>query len=244
MNHPRRLAWVFPFLLPLPAAAGPPYVTDDPEPTEIGHFEIYAFGAGTRTIDGSGGAAGLDISYGGAPDLQLSVTVPIEYNHPTGSPFIGGLGNVELAAKYRFIHQETAGVDVAIFPRVFLPSGSSHVGDQHVTFFLPLWIGRQTGRWGTFGGGGCAINRRNGSKDYCLVGWAVTYKALENLEFGAEIYHQTPDASGSRHLTGVSAGIRYDVTDTFHLVGSMGPGIQNANQMDQLSWYAALLFTF
>jgi hypothetical protein len=30
-------------LLSLPALAGPPYITDDPEPTDTGHYEIYFF---------------------------------------------------------------------------------------------------------------------------------------------------------------------------------------------------------
>ncbi len=224
------LALALILLLPMTAEAGPPYVTDDPEPTDLGHFEVYLFGAGTRDVSGKAGAAGLDISYGAAPDLQLSVTVPVAYESPLGGPTIGGLGNVELAAKYRVLHQEESGVDVAIFPRVFLPSGSPRVGDQHASFFLPIWIGRDLGRWGTFGGGGCAINRGGDSQDFCMLGWAVTYKVRDNLEIGAEIYHQTPDAKGSRATTGVGAGVRYDVSDTFHLVGAIGPGIQKSSQ--------------
>ena len=48
------------------ALAAPPYVTDDPQPTEYGHYEIYAFTAGTTTMDGTGGQAGFDLNYGGA----------------------------------------------------------------------------------------------------------------------------------------------------------------------------------
>jgi len=36
-----------------PALAGPPYVSDDPEPTDYKHFEIYSFGNGTTTNAGS-----------------------------------------------------------------------------------------------------------------------------------------------------------------------------------------------
>jgi len=231
-------------LLPLPALAGPPYVTDDPAPTDYRHYEIYVFGSGTHTADGTGGATGLDISYGAAPDLQLSVTLPIAYDHPRGSPFVGGPGNIEIATKYRFLHQEDVGVDVAVFPRIFLPSISHRVGEQHATFFLPVWIGKHTGSWGAFGGGGCAINRGGGSRNYCLFGWAVTYKPSEKLEVGVELYHQTPGAVGARHTTSVGVGAHYDVNETFHLVGSIGSGIQNASQTNQMSWYTALLLTF
>lgn len=238
------LTFALVLLLPLSAIAGPPYVTDDPEPTDTGHFEIYLFGAGTHTLDGADGAAGLDFNYGAAKDLQLSATFPIAYEHPVGAPIIGGLGNVELAAKYRFLHQEDFGVDVVVFPRVFLPSGSHRVGDQHAVFFLPVWLGREIGAWTTFGGGGCAINRGDGSQDYCLLGWAVTRKIADDLEIGAEIYHQTPDAKGARTSTSLGVGARYDLNETFHIVTSIGPGIQNARETNQWSWYSAVLFTF
>jgi hypothetical protein len=35
-----------------PAIAGPPFVSDDPEPTEYQHFEIYTFNNGTNEYAG------------------------------------------------------------------------------------------------------------------------------------------------------------------------------------------------
>ena len=66
----------------IPALAGPPYMTDDPEPTDYRHFEIYTFTNGTATRDGTSGEGGIDFNYGGAPNLQLSATVPAGYNVP------------------------------------------------------------------------------------------------------------------------------------------------------------------
>lgn len=230
--------------LPSAAFAGPPYITDDPDPTETGHYEIYLFASGTRTQDGKDGAFGLDMSWGAAPDLQLSLTVPVAFENSNGGPFIGGVGNVEIAAKYRILHQETIGIDLSVFPRVFLPSASNRVGDQHASLFLPVWLGKHMGQWTTFGGGGCALSDAADSKDFCLVAWAVTYRVHDDLELGAEIYHQTPDAVGGLHTTGLGFGARYDKSETLHFVGSIGPGIQNADETNQLSAYAAVLFTF
>ena len=61
-------------LLARPALAGPPYVSDDPEPTDYKHFEIYTFSNGTATRGDIAGASGIDFNYGAAPDLQLTVT--------------------------------------------------------------------------------------------------------------------------------------------------------------------------
>jgi len=239
--------WVSAFILLFgteTAFAGPPYVTDDPEPTDQGHFEIYAFGAGTTTRDGRDGEAGIDFNYGGAEDLQLTAVLPVSYEtlHDRGT--VAGIGNIELAAKYRFLHQDGFGWDVALFPRLFLPSLSAHVGDCHASFLLPLWIAKDFGAWSTFGGGGCALNNGDGSKTYCLAGWALTRQVLPALRIGAEIYHQTADTRDGKASTGVGVGATYDLSKSYHLMASYGPGIQNAAETNRTSWYAALLMTF
>lgn len=227
-----------------PALAGPPYVSDDPETTDYGHFEIYAFGSGTSTGDGTDGEAGIDFNYGAGRDLQLTAVVPVSYSSPAGGETIRGFGNIELAAKYRFLHQESSGLDVAIFPRVFLPSLSNHVGERHAALFVPLWADKDWGPWSAFGGGGCALNRGDGSQDYCLVGLGLTRRVLPALTLGVEIYHQTADTRGGKPSTGVGAGFTYDLDGHYHLMASIGPGIQNPSATDRYSWYTALLFTF
>lgn len=226
------------------ALAGPPYVTDDPDPTPYGHFEIYAFSAGTATRDGREGETGIDFNYGGAEDLQLTAVLPLAYETPRRRGTLAGVGNIELAAKFRFLHQEDFGWDVSVFPRVFLPSLSAHVGNKHISFLLPLWVGKDFGNWSTFGGGGCALNNGEGSKNYCQAGWALTRKVLPELTLGAEIYHQTADTQGGKASTGLGFGATYDLSDNYHLMASYGPGIQNAAETNRRSWYAALLMTF
>ena len=117
-----------------PALAAPLYLTDDPESTDYQHFEINNFTNGTATRANSSGEAGIDINYGGAPNLQLTATVPAAYSVANGDPLVGGFGTVELAAKYRFLTQQNFGLDVAVFPTVFLPSGTANVGVRHVSY--------------------------------------------------------------------------------------------------------------
>ena len=227
-----------------PAFAGPPYVTDDPEPTDYGHFEIYAFTGGTAARDGTAGAAGIDFNYGGAPDLQLTAVLPLEYDSPARPGTVAGIGNIELAAKYRFLHQEDFGWDVAVFPRVFLPSASRDVGDRHAAFLLPVWVEKDFGKWSTFGGGGCALNNGGGGRDYCLAGWALTREIVPALHLGAEVYRQSAGTRGGRASAGLSVGATYDLSQNYHLMASFGPGIENAAETNRYSWYAATLFTF
>lgn len=226
------------------AEAGPPFVSDDPQPTDYGHFEIYAFSQGGEARDGVATASGIDFNYGALPNLQVTAVLPVEVSYPAHGPRVAGVGNIELAAKYKFLHQDDFGWDVAVFPRVFLPSASVLVGERHASFLLPIWLQKDFGDWSTFGGGGCVINRGGASQDYCLMGWALTRHILSNLTLGAEIVHQGADSKGGRASTGIGAGVIYDLSDTIHLLTYVGPGLQNAAETARTNWYTSLLFTF
>lgn len=56
-------------------------MSDDPEPTDYKHFEIYTFNNGTNTGGGTGGETGIDFNHGAAPDLQLTATLPAGYEY-------------------------------------------------------------------------------------------------------------------------------------------------------------------
>jgi hypothetical protein len=226
------------------ALAGPPYRTDDPEPTDYGHYEIYAFSNGIVTENGTTGAGGIDFNYGGAPNLQLSATLPVGYALSDGGALLGGPSNVELAAKYRFLTQANFGLDVAIFPRVFLPSASPNIGESHAAFLLPIWVEKDWDKWSAFGGGGCEINRGGNSQDFCLTGLVITNQVTSKLQVGLEIFHQTSDTQGGSATTSLGTGVRYDLSEHYHLLGYVGHGIENAQANDRLDWYAAVLFTF
>jgi Putative MetA-pathway of phenol degradation len=232
------------FALARPALAGPPYVSDDPEPTDYKHFEIYTFSNGTATRGDIGGAAGIDFNYGAAPNLQLTATLPAGFDRPASGETSFGLSNIELAAKYRFLRQDSFGLDVSIFPRVFLPSGSPNIGNHTASVLLPVWVQKDWGGgWSAFGGGGCVISGRT-SQNFCLTGGVATYQLLPKLQLGAELFHQTADGNGTPASTTVGLGARYDLNDTYHLLGYVRREIQNTNETDQYSWYASVLFTF
>lgn len=227
-----------------PAAAGPPYMTDDPEPTDYQHFEIYAYTDGMAAQSGTSGQSGIDFNYGAASNLQLTATVPADYDFSAGSAAEAGFGNVELAAKYRFLTQQNFGLDVAVFPRLILPSVSTEIGEPHASFLLPLWLEKDWGKWSAFGGGGCELNRGGDSQDFCEVGLVVTNQVEKDLQVGLEIFHQSADTIGGQDMTSIGAGARYDLNDHFHLLGYLGRGIENTNETDRFNWYTSVLFTF
>ncbi len=226
------------------AYAGPPYVTDDPQPTDYGHYEVYFFDGGTAVSAGTTSEAGIDFNYGGLPNLQLTAVIPVEFDDPVDANSARGLGNIQLAMKYRFLRAADSGWDVSVFPRVFLSSASSAVGDHHTAVLLPLWAQKDWDRWSTFGGGGCELNHGADATDFCILGWVLTRKITDSLQLGGEIYYQGADTRGGKASTGVGAGVTYDLNTHLHLMGSIGPGLQNAAQANRYTWYAALLLTY
>jgi hypothetical protein len=228
----------------MPAWAGPPYVADDPEPTEFGHYEIYFFATGENNREGRTGAAGIDFNYGATPDLQLTAVLPIVDEHAGDEHARTGVGNIELAGKYRFVHQQEIGWDIAVFPRVFVTSASHGVGERHTSFLLPLWFEKDWKNWSTFGGGGWVFNRGPGAQDFYLAAWALVRDLTPTLQLGAEIQHQSPEARSGKASTGVGVGMKYDASRHWHLLAYGAPGVQNAPETVRYAWYASILLTF
>src|SRR5271154_597600 len=74
--------------------AGPPYLTDDPEPVDFRHWEIYLATVPTQNAAGwSGTPPQLETNYGAAPNLQLSLTIPLSFAASRGSTTHFGYGD-------------------------------------------------------------------------------------------------------------------------------------------------------
>jgi hypothetical protein len=223
------------------ARAGPPYVTDDPEPTDTGHWEIYNFVSGAGTPGDLVGEAGFDINYGGAKNLQLTAVIPAAFQNANE---IGG-GDIQLAVKYRFLQQQAGSwtPDVAFFPRVFLATGTRY-DPERPGLFLPIWAEKDWGPWSVFGGGGIQLNPGAGERNFWQSGLAVSRSFGARFSLGAEIYHQTPQDLTARDFTGVNLGATYQLSHHWTLMISGGPGVQHARQEGQYDFYAALLASY
>lgn len=111
-------------LLGVAAHAGPPFRTDDPQPVDPGHLELYLFAAGQRAAAGSTGVGpAVEFNYGILPDVQFHAIVPYAYNRPQDAPARAGLGNTEAGSKVRFIHETATLPQVGIFPLVEISTG-------------------------------------------------------------------------------------------------------------------------
>ncbi len=226
----RRLrAWAFfvALLVPEIAIAGPPYLTDDPQPTDPGHWEIYNFAQATAGDGALLGESGLDINYGGAKDLQLTAVLPIGFDNESGFSAAGlrtGTGMIELAAKYKFLHQTSDGwlPDVSVFPRFLIPT-QHNFGYDRTNFFLPIWAEKDFGPWSVFGGGGYELNPGPGARDFWQGGIAVNRTISERLQLGVEVYGQTSDTAAGDAYTAVNFGVTYKLVEHWSLLASAGP---------------------
>lgn len=224
-----------------PAAAGPPYDTDDPVPTDLAHWEIYAFGQGARAGSTFEGATGFDLNYGALPGIQLTATLPLDFVRGPGGSI--GLGDVELGVKYQFLRRERAGLSMAFFPRIILPTAVARGGTGKAGALLPVWVQQDMGRWSLFGGGGYAINPGVGNRNYWQAGLAATRRMSDRLSLGIEATHLTRDSIGGVATTTLGVGATWRLKGPVSLIGSAGPSF-SGGRGDRYHAYVALLFNF
>ena len=211
-------------LVPGAAFAGPPYETDDPEPTDLGRFEVYAFTA----LDGAAGdrsaAAGFDLNYGPVEDLQLTATLPLDYGRAKGSDhWSGGVGDVEVGAKYRFFKNERRGQSLAVFPRVILPTARKGASTGRTRMLIPLWGQQDFGKLSIFGGGGYEINPGEGNRNFWQGGIAITRDLGHGVTLGGEIKRQGRDADDAEAVTSLGLGSIIHIHGPYSLLVSAGP---------------------
>ena len=203
--------------------AGPPYETDDPEPTDFHHWEIYNFVDLDGRSSNVAGEAGFDLNYGAAKDLQLTATLPLAFSHSAENGWRTGQGDVELGAKYRFVHDAKAGLEAAIFPRIILPSAAAGLGGMRTRFLLPIWIQKDIGKTSMFGGGGYEINPGSGNRDFWQAGLALTHDFSDRLQLGTEINWQSADAINGHPTIGADIGMIRKLGGPYSLLVAGGP---------------------
>jgi len=211
------------------AHAGPPFLTDDPEPVEFRHFEFYTFSTFDRSADGYGvSVPAIELNMGAAPELQLHIVVPMQVSAPFQGPNNFGIGDIEIGAKYRFL-QEKGARQVGVFPMVEALSGdaSRGLGNGQTWFKLPVWVQKDLGHgWLTYGGGGYLVNPAPGMRNHPFFGRQIQKDINKKLTLGAEWFNpgRASFATGNSHI--LNAGGFYNFTENFCLLFSAGHSIQ------------------
>jgi hypothetical protein len=209
--------------------AGPPFLTDDPEPVDYRHWEAYFFSTYDRSADATGiqGPA-VEFNVGAAPNLQLHLVVPWAWNQPGGSLLRSGWGDVELGVKYRFLQEAENRPQLGIFPMVELPTGNASrgLGNGQAWFRIPLWIQKSWGPWTTYGGGGWAVNHALGQRAHAFGGWLLQRELSERLTLGGELFAQGADTPDGRGFAVANVGGFVNFTPGFSLLFSTGGSVR------------------
>lgn len=205
--------------------AGPPYLTDDPEPVETHHWETYLFATG-QSLNGAheGLAPAFEANYGPFTDAQIQFQIPMAYGDGDDGHRHRGYGDTQLGFKYRFVHETEWVPQISIYPQLQAPTGRAEegLGAGHWRVFLPLWLQKGFGSWTTCGGGGWCRNPGPGNRDYTVWGWQVQRELGEGYSLGAEVFHQGAPTAGERSSTVWNLGFECALTTHLQLVGSGG----------------------
>lgn len=234
-------------LLAAAVQAGPPFETDDPGVFSAHSGEAYLFTAGGNAADGSvlNAAPGVEVNYSFLPRTFVHLVVPMSLADPRGGGSAYGPGDIELGFKWRFLQQSDAGVDVATFPLAEVPSGDSTrgLGSRQASYFLPLWLQKDWGRWTVYGGGGRWFGGGSGQRDWWFSGVLVQRQITPRLYLGGELFHKTAQVPGGPSSTGFNVGGGYTVSGPYQLLFSVGRNLTDVAD-NRVSFYLAAYRTF
>jgi hypothetical protein len=204
------------------ASAGPPFLTDDPEPVEFKHWEFYLateWAAERRAASGT--SPHIEVNYGALPGLQLHAIVPAALAWTSGSAVAFGRGDIELGAKLRFVEEGEWRPQIGIFPLVTLPTGSEArgLGAGAVQGLAPLWVQKSFGPFTTYGGGGVRFARDGRAM---VLGWLLQRELSEKVTLGTEAFVTVP-WNGDRVQVQLNVGDIVNFSEEHHLLVSAGP---------------------
>jgi hypothetical protein len=215
--------------------AGPPYITDDPEPVDLHDWEVIVSFLGFHDASGwSGETPYVDINYGAFHNVQLHIAPALALSSGARSPFQFGYGDTELGVKYRFVDETPTCPQVAIYTLLEVPTGDSNrgLGSGNVDGFLPLWIEKNFGPWTAYGGGGYWITPGIGNKNWGYTGCVVQRKITPRLTLGVEAFYETARVAGGTSNTVLNFGGGLDLSDTYHILFSAGHTVLGESAFD------------
>jgi hypothetical protein len=209
------------------AQAGPPFVTDDPEPPPPGGWEINVpfileRTPGTTEMD----APLFDLNYG-VPNVQLKLESPIEVIHEDNNGTTAGLGDLLLGVKWRFFNNEKSQLQLGLYPQLLLPTGdhARGLGDGGSAFVFPLLAQKNWGKWTLYGNVGYWWQTAAKTHDYVYAGAVLEHEINERLTLGVELFGNSPKEHGGRSDLAFNVGGALKLSTHLNLLFSSGRDI-------------------
>jgi hypothetical protein len=231
LNYFLNRTFIFVLILSTLVLAGPPFLTDDPQPVDYKHWEFYVSSQqqfSLNSVDAT--LPHFEINYGLIPDIQVHLIAPMQYTKRESSKEYSYV-NTELGVKYRFINNADTSFQVGIFPIAEVPTGKSVTlaGENKTQVFLPIWIQINSGKFTSYGGAGYWINPGTGNKNWVYAGWQGQYDFSETVTLGGELFYHTAEANDSEGGIGFNVGGYININEHNHILFSAGHNITGAN---------------
>jgi hypothetical protein len=209
------------------AEAGPPFVTDDPEPPPPRGWEINVpFNLERASGSTEMNAPLFDLNYG-LPDIQLKLEVPIKIVHEDSNGTTAGAGDLLIGVKWRFFNSEKSRVQFGIYPQLSLPTGnhSRGLGEDRTAFVLPLVAQKSWGEWTLYGNVGYWWQTAVETRNYVYAGVVLERDNNERLTHGAELFGNSPKERGGRSDVAFNIGGTWNLHEHVNLLFSGGRDI-------------------
>jgi hypothetical protein len=209
------------------AQAGPPFVTDDPEPPPPGGWEINVpfileRTPGTTDMD----APLFDLNYG-LPEVQLKLEFPIKIVHEDGSGTAAGAGDLLLGVKWRFVNNEQSQLQLGIYPQLLLPTGdhARGLGDGGSAFVFPLLAQKNWEKWILYSNVGFWWQTAAETRNYVYAGAVLEREINERFELGVELFGNSPKERGGSSELAFNVGGTWKLNEHLNLLFSGGRDI-------------------
>jgi hypothetical protein len=214
-------------LIIAPIQAGPPFVTDDPEPPPPGGWEINVPFIPERTPGKTEVDAPLfDLNYG-LPNIQLKLEIPVAIVHNDNDGTAAGVGDLLIGVKWRFLNNERSQVQFGIYPQLLLPTGDRGrgLGDGGSAFVFPLLAQRNWEKWTLYGDVGYWWRGADDTRNYFYAGAVLEREINKRLELGVELFGNSPKERGGRSEMAFNVGGTWKLSKHFNLLFSGGRDI-------------------
>jgi len=206
------------------AQGGPPMITDDPGTPGNGHWEnnlaiAFSHVPNQWSID----APAIDLNYGLGDYLQLTLQGGPSFLKRGARGLIGGLGGTEVAVKWRFLNEESSGVDMSMFPRIRFNVLQSSVrrglAEGGTRFQIPFQAAKKVGPTEVDIEFGPLVNSVGPSE--FLYGIVVGRQVTKTTSLMAEV-HAVSRMNLDRDVVTVNFGWRHRVSEHASWIGSIG----------------------
>jgi hypothetical protein len=175
----------------------------------------------------------LEVDVGIFPDYQVRAVIPASILARKNLRTEYAYGDIRLEINHALIHETEWFPQIALFPKVLLPTGYQQSGftSTKVAGIFPCLIQKSWGDWKIIIGGGYTIDPNPGQFSYPFGGVRVQWQVTKNLLLGNELF-----AQGARNLTFGSEllnnfGGRYFLTPQNYILFSAGHSIAGAKEL-------------